>query len=175
MSPSSLASFTPLTVTVWAVRALAGVKVRLFGETVPSVVSLLERATVTVAVGTVLRATVKVAVPPASVVVRPEVGVTVKPCGFSPSSTVPSQLLSRPSRISTVAPAKGSQVLPPHSPAVHVSMPALPAQTPTPQVVGRVSASSTVPSQLSSTLLQISVAPGWTAAFVSSQSVALAT
>ena len=45
----------------------------------PSVVSLELRPMVTSAVGWVFSTTVKVAVPPASVVVRPEVGVTVMP------------------------------------------------------------------------------------------------
>ena len=53
--------------------------VRLAGETVPSVVSLELSAIVTSAVGCVLSTTVKVAVPPASVVVSPAVGVTVIP------------------------------------------------------------------------------------------------
>ena len=45
----------------------------------PSVVSLELSPTVTSAVGCEARTTVKVAVPPASVVVSPEVGVTVMP------------------------------------------------------------------------------------------------
>ena len=68
-----------MTVTVCAVFQLAVVKVRLAGETVPSVVSLELSAIVTSAVGCVLSTTVKVAVPPASVVVSPVVGVTVIP------------------------------------------------------------------------------------------------
>ena len=50
---------------------VGGVKVRLAGATVPSVVSLEDRPMVTSAVGWVLSTTVKVAVPPASVVTRP--------------------------------------------------------------------------------------------------------
>ena len=52
---------------------------RLAGLTVPSVVSLELRPMVTSAVGCDVSTTVNVAVPPASVVVRPEVGVTVMP------------------------------------------------------------------------------------------------
>ena len=51
----------------------------LSGLTVPSVGSLELSAMVTSAVGWLVRTIVKVAVPPASVVVRPEVGVTVMP------------------------------------------------------------------------------------------------
>ena len=72
---------TPVTVTVCATFQFAVVKVRLAGLTVPSVVSLELSAIVTSAVGCVLSTTVKVAVPPASVVVRPAVGVTVMPGG----------------------------------------------------------------------------------------------
>ena len=68
-----------MSVTVWAVFQLAAVKVRLAGETVPSAVLPDERPIVTLAVGCELSTTVKVAVPPASVVVRPDVGVTVSP------------------------------------------------------------------------------------------------
>ena len=49
------------------------------GDTVPSVVSLELRPIVTSAVGCASRTTVNVAVPPASVVVSPLVGVTVMP------------------------------------------------------------------------------------------------
>ena len=77
MSPSSTASSTPVTVTVWGISQLALVKVRLDGPTVPSVVSLELRPIVTSAIGRDVSTTVNVAVPPASVVVRPLVGVTV--------------------------------------------------------------------------------------------------
>ena len=70
---------TPVTVTVCGTFQFALVKVRLAGLTVPSVVSLELRPIVTSAVGCVFSTTVKVAVPPASVVVRPDVGVTVMP------------------------------------------------------------------------------------------------
>ena len=76
-SPSSTASSTPVTVTVWGISQLALVKVRLDLLTVPSVVSLELRPIVTSAIGRDISTTVNVAVPPASVVVRPLVGVTV--------------------------------------------------------------------------------------------------
>ena len=66
--PSSRVSSTPVTVTVCAMFQLAAVKVRLAGATVPSPVSLEDRAMVTSAVGWALSTTVKVAVPAASVV-----------------------------------------------------------------------------------------------------------
>src|SRR5438093_1047893 len=70
---------TPVTVTIWAKFKLAAVKVRLEVETVPSAVLLEDRPRVTAAVGWLVRTTLNVAVPPASVVVRPAVGVTVNP------------------------------------------------------------------------------------------------
>ena len=54
-------------------------KVTLAGLTVPSVASLELTPIVTSAVGCEFRTIVNVAVPPASVVVRPDVGVTVMP------------------------------------------------------------------------------------------------
>ena len=51
----------------------------LDGATVPSAVFELLNPIVTFAVGWLVSTTVKVAVPPASVVVRPDVGVTVIP------------------------------------------------------------------------------------------------
>src|SRR5258708_8973812 len=81
MTPSATASSMPVTVTVFAVRASAGVNVSEVGETVPSVRSELLRSMVTSAVGTEVKATVNVAVPPASEVTRPDVGVTVTPAG----------------------------------------------------------------------------------------------
>ena len=80
--PSISLSSAPVTVTVWALFQLAGVKVRLAGETVPSVISLLATGIVTFAVGWLLSTTVKVAVPPDSVVVRPLVGLAVIPAGL---------------------------------------------------------------------------------------------
>ncbi len=73
-------------VTVWAVSQLAGVNVRLVVEIVPSVVSLEEIAIVTFAVGWLSRTTVKVSVPPASVVTSPLVGETVIPAALASSS-----------------------------------------------------------------------------------------
>src|SRR5205823_2673928 len=66
MLPSSTASFTPVTVTVFATFQFAGVKITLAGETVPSLASLELSAMVTGAVGWLLRTIVNVAVPPAS-------------------------------------------------------------------------------------------------------------
>ena len=69
-----------MTVTVCATFQFAVVKVTLAG-TVPSVGSLELSPIVTSAVGCDVSTTVKVAVPPASVVVSPEIGVTVTPDG----------------------------------------------------------------------------------------------
>ncbi len=79
MLPSITASSTPVTVTVCAVFQSAEVKVSGVGLTVPSVGSLLLRARVTSALGWVVSTTVKVAVPPDSVVTKPLVGLTVMP------------------------------------------------------------------------------------------------
>ncbi len=68
MAPSIRGSSTPVTVTVCGVSQLLALKLRLAGVTLPSVLSLLEVATVTVPVGWLDSLTVKVAVPPASVV-----------------------------------------------------------------------------------------------------------
>ena len=70
---------------------LAAVKIRSTVGTVPSVVSLEaleEMGTVTSAVGLESSTTVKLAVPPASVVTRPEVGVTVIPGAACARATV---------------------------------------------------------------------------------------
>ena len=57
-----------MTVTVWAVFQLAGVKVRVAGAMVASAVSLLETSTVTFSVGAAFRETLNVeVVPPSSV------------------------------------------------------------------------------------------------------------
>jgi hypothetical protein len=79
MLPSTPASLTPVTVAVCGTFQFALVKVTLAGLTVPSVVSLELKPMVTSAVGWVLSTTVNVAVPPTSVVDRPEVGLTVMP------------------------------------------------------------------------------------------------
>ncbi|NQE38094.1 hypothetical protein E5S67_05878 [Microcoleus sp. IPMA8] len=65
--------------TVWGVFQLAGVKVKLGLSTFPSVVLSDVTPRLTSAVGWLFRTTVNVAVPPASVVVNPVVGVTVMP------------------------------------------------------------------------------------------------
>ena len=64
-----------MTVTVWGVFQLAEVKVRLDLSTVPSAVLSEVIPIDTFAVGWLLRTIVKLAVPPASVVVKPLVGV----------------------------------------------------------------------------------------------------
>ena len=79
MSPSATASSTPVAVTVWATLQLAAVNVRLTGAAVPSAVLLLDTGITTLAVGWLWSRTVNVACPPASVVTRPAVGVTVMP------------------------------------------------------------------------------------------------
>ncbi|MFB8796781.1 MAG: hypothetical protein U7126_21750 [Microcoleus sp.] len=65
--------------TVCATFQLALVKVTVDLSTIPSVVLLLVNGMVTSAVGCVFSLTVNVAVPPASVVVNPVVGLTVIP------------------------------------------------------------------------------------------------
>src|SRR5438874_39331 len=81
MLPSSTESFTPVMVTVCGVFQLVWSKKRKAGETVPSVVSLDERLKITLfpPPGLLSRTAVKVAVPPASVVTRPDVGLIVMP------------------------------------------------------------------------------------------------
>ena len=75
ISPSSRSSSTPVTVMVWAVSQLAVVKVRESVLSEFSVASLPVMETVTSAVGSASRTTVKVEEEPASVVRRsdPEV------------------------------------------------------------------------------------------------------
>ncbi len=51
-------SLTPVTVIDWGVLQLEGVKTRLVGETVPAAVLLEAMGTVTLALGTCVRATV---------------------------------------------------------------------------------------------------------------------
>ena len=63
-------------------------KVNVAGETEPSPGSELVRSIVTVAVGWLVSATVKLSVPPISVVVSPEVGKMVNPA-VSSSIIVP--------------------------------------------------------------------------------------
>ncbi len=85
-----------MTVTVCAVLQLAAVKVRLAGETVPSPVSLLTIGSVTLAVGWLVNTTVKLAVPPASVVIRPLVGLTVMSALSSSTLVTSTSAGSRP-------------------------------------------------------------------------------
>ena len=66
--PSTAVSSAPVTVTVWAVLQLEEENIIDEGETVPSVVSELLIAIETFADGWLFKFTVKVAVPPASVV-----------------------------------------------------------------------------------------------------------
>ena len=86
----------PVTVTVLATFQFAGVKVRLTGATVPSVASLLARGITTTAVGWLLSTTVKLAVPPASVVTRPAVGLTVMPAASLSLFVAATSAASRP-------------------------------------------------------------------------------
>src|SRR3954447_21252808 len=82
--PSSTRSSTPVIVTVCGTFQFAAVNVRLDASTVPSAVLLEEMPMTTSAVGATFSTTLKVAVPPASVVIRPEVGVIVND-GKTPS------------------------------------------------------------------------------------------
>ena len=95
MLPSAAVSLTPVTTTVCGVAQFDGVKVRLLTETVPSVVSLEETAIVTSAAGAASRKTWKLAVPPASVVMRPPGGTTAMP-GRRSASAVTSAAVKAP-------------------------------------------------------------------------------
>ena len=79
MSPSTIGSATPVTVTVCGWFQLDAANVTLAGETTPSVRSLLEIPIVTPATGWLWSVIANVAVPPASVVTSPDIGVTVMP------------------------------------------------------------------------------------------------
>ena len=68
-----------MTVTLCGAAQLSGVKIRLAGDTIPSPVLLDVRGTVTSCVGCWLSRTEKLALPPASVVTSPAVGLTVIP------------------------------------------------------------------------------------------------
>ena len=70
-------------VIVWVEFQLAVVKVNEGDETVPSDVSPDDIPIVTLAVGCELSLTVKIAVPPPSVVVSPLVGLTIIPTASS--------------------------------------------------------------------------------------------
>ena len=76
MSSSSIASSTPVTVTLCGVFQLAGVKTIEPALRVPSLVALLARFMVTVAVGWLVSATLKLSVLPDSLVTSPLLGVS---------------------------------------------------------------------------------------------------
>ena len=92
-------------VTICATFQSVLVNVSTPGATVPSVVSLEVSAMVTLAVGAVLSTTAKVAVPPSSVVLSPEIGVTEMPGPTAVATTL----------------SENSDVLPPESVAVAVT------------------------------------------------------
>src|SRR6266498_4016246 len=88
MSPSVTRSFTPVSVTVCGMFQSALVKVSVRDgpgigdpaeEINPSAVLELATGTVTFEVGTLVSLTVNDAVPPDSVVIKPDVGVTLNP------------------------------------------------------------------------------------------------
>ncbi len=79
MLPSATLSSTPVSVTVCATFQFAAVNTRLAGRAVPSAGFEDDSGIVTFATGCELSLTVNVAVPPASVVVRPATGFTVTP------------------------------------------------------------------------------------------------
>ena len=79
MLPSWTASSTPVTVTVRLTFQFAEVNVSEVGAAVPSFVLSLATAMTTSDDGRLVKRTVNVAVPPASVVIRPATGVTVAP------------------------------------------------------------------------------------------------
>ena len=100
----------PVTVTVCVTCQVVVVKVRAAGAAVPSLGSSLVTATRTGPAGCAIRTTVKVAVPPASGVVRPVVGSTSRPYSLSALTawTVPAAAGGGPSAsysASWVAPA----------------------------------------------------------------------
>src|SRR5262245_2789 len=78
-SPSSTGSSTPVTVTVRGRFQFEVVKESVVGDTVPSLGSELESPRLTLDDGWLVSTTVKVALPPASVVVSPDTGSTAIP------------------------------------------------------------------------------------------------
>ena len=98
---------------------MAAVKVSEVVERVPSLASFVERLIVTSAVGWLFKTTLNCAVPPASVVVSPEVGVTVIPAvsssvlvtatslAFSPGGGVTLAELPRAERVALLLGAEG--------------------------------------------------------------------
>src|SRR4051812_41924855 len=85
--PSATASSMPVIVTVCGAFQFAGVNVSVSVSTLPSVRSLVAIGMTTLLAGCALSATVNIACPPDSVVVRPPVGVITAP-GASLSSLV---------------------------------------------------------------------------------------
>src|SRR4051812_6092837 len=83
IGPSGAESSTPVTVTVCATFQLAAVNVTDAGATVPSARLVELSGIVTFATGWLVSTIVNVAVPPASVVTRPLVGVTFTPATSS--------------------------------------------------------------------------------------------
>ena len=77
--PSCLKSSAPVTVTTCGMFQSSAVNVSALVEGVPSLLLLEASAITTSSVGARLRNTLKLAVPPASVVVKPPVGVTEIP------------------------------------------------------------------------------------------------
>ncbi len=96
MSPSSIASSTPVTVVVCGTLQFAVVNVTLPGATEPSAGLLLETGITTSAAGWLPSTIVNVAVPPASVVTRPVSGATVMPGASSSEFETATSLASLP-------------------------------------------------------------------------------
>ena len=86
--PSTAVSSAPVTVTVWAVLQLEEENIIEEGDTVPSVVSELLIAIETFADGWLFKFTVKVAVPPASVV-EPVIALMTKTPEVEPEPPEP--------------------------------------------------------------------------------------
>ena len=78
-SPSRSKSSTPVTVTVWREFQFAGVNVKTAGLTAASPVSPLVTINTTCVAGCAVSTAVNEVVPPASVTVKPLVGLTVIP------------------------------------------------------------------------------------------------
>src|SRR5438552_3033669 len=77
--PYASHQITPYAVTGFDVFQFAGVRVTWAGAAPPSLLSLDDSPTLTLAYARSLHAALPISVPPPSVVVRPEVGVTVIP------------------------------------------------------------------------------------------------
>ena len=98
--PSTAVSSAPVTVTVWAVLQLEEENIIEEGETVPSVVSELLIAIETFADGWLFKFTVKVAVPPASVV-EPVIALMTKTPEVEPEPPEPPESPESPPDEST--------------------------------------------------------------------------